>query len=451
MPEGKVIGREGRSFLEAASRRAGVGVGGGVAPPGFFTDEILIVIFFSKRFSKNFTRFFYSGIILVMENKKSSKIADEKKPGDTAKCQYFGQCGGCKLQDVAYEEQLKEKETKVKQLFGDCQPIIPSPEIYFYRNRMDFAFGPNYTLGLKKGKFDVINIDKCWLMSEHSNKILNRLRYFTQLKKLKGYRYALPDKTRGPMRHLIIREGKNIKNTVLNILTSDQGEFLLEDLWEKVQGLVQGVTWSINLSPADRSYGEIQKTFGQDHLMESLSGLNFRIPIQSFFQTNTHQAENLIKIVKQFTSAQENEVVLDLYSGTGSIGLSLAKEVKKVIGVEENQAAVALSDSNARLNEIDNFSAMAGRVEDILKSLEGKFDAIILDPPRPGVHKKALKKIGEIKPPKIVYVSCNPQTQKHDVEILKEFGYEVKACQPLDMFPHTPHIENIVLLRTKLF
>ncbi|MFH1347767.1 MAG: 23S rRNA (uracil(1939)-C(5))-methyltransferase RlmD [Candidatus Margulisiibacteriota bacterium] len=362
------------------------------------------------------------------------------------KCQHFGECGGCKFQDIPYQEQLKSKETQVKELFGDCPSIIPSPEIYFYRNRMDFAFGPNYTLGLKAGKFDVINIDKCWLMSDHSNKILNRLRYFVSWKKLKGYRYALPDKTRGPMRHVVIREGKNIKNTILNILTSDQGEFPLEALWEKIQDLVQGVTWSINLSPADRSYGEIQKTFGQDHLLESLAGIKFKIPVQSFFQTNTHQAEKLLEIVADFANLQGDETLLDLYSGTGSIGLSLAKKAKEVIGVEENAAAVELSKSNAELNGIKNFSAIAGRAENVIKSLEGKFETIILDPPRPGVHKKVLAKIGEIKPRRIVYVSCNPATQKHDVGILKEFGYQIKKCQPLDMFPHTPHIENVVLL-----
>ncbi|MBU0672621.1 MAG: 23S rRNA (uracil(1939)-C(5))-methyltransferase RlmD, partial [Candidatus Margulisbacteria bacterium] len=318
-------------------------------------------------------------------------------------CQHFGQCGGCKLQDIPYEEQLKNKEASVREFFGDCFPIIPSPEIYFYRNRMDFAFGPNYTLGLKAGKFDVINIEKCWLMSEHSNKILNRLRYFVSWKKLKGYRYALPDKTRGPMRHVVIREGKNIENTILNILTSDQGVFPLEELWEKTQDLVQGVTWSINLSPADRSYGDIQKTFGQDYYLESLAGLKFKIPVQSFFQTNPHQAEKLLEIVKDFAALQGDEALLDLYAGTGSIGLSLANQVKEVIGVEENQAAVELSKSNAGLNNIINFSAMAGRVENIIKSLEGKFETIILDPPRPGVNKKVLKKIREIKPKKIVY------------------------------------------------
>ncbi len=370
-------------------------------------------------------------------------------------CPLFGKCGGCSWHGLKYEAQLKFKEEKVKALFGDSLPIspslhlpiLPSPHLYYYRNRMDYAFGPNYTLGLKSGRDDIINVEKCWLTSEKSNKILNRLRYFTSWKKLKSYKYALPNKIRGPMRHVVVREGKNIDNIILNIITSDKEEFPLEALWEKIQDLVQGVTWSINLSPADRSYGETQKSFGQDYLMESLAGIKFKIPVQSFFQTNTHQAEKLLQIVKEFAALQGNETLLDLYSGTGSIGLSLANQAKQVIGVEENEPAAKLSEENAKLNNINNYSALAGRVENIIKSLEGKFNTIILDPPRPGVNKKVLNKIGEIKPGKIVYASCNPFTQKHDVEILKEFGYEIKKCQPLDMFPHTPHIENIILLQ----
>jgi len=382
-------------------------------------------------------------------HKKTGKIIEIISPSpdrQAAPCKYFGACGGCPWQGLKYEAQLKHKENKVRALFGECAPILPSPETFFYRNRMDFAFGPNFTLGLKDARDNIINVEKCWLMSEKSNALLNRLRYFTSFKKLKSYKYALPDKTRGPMRHVVIREGKNIENTVLNILTSDKEAFPLDELWEKIQDLVQGATWSINLSPADRSYGEIQKSLGQDHLMESLSGIRFKIPIQSFFQTNTHQAEKLLSIIKDFAGPDGTETLLDLYSGTGSIGLSLANQAKEVIGVEENQAAVNLSKTNAALNGIKNFSAIAGRVEDSIKSLEGKFETIILDPPRPGVHKKVLHKIGEIKPAKIVYVSCNPMTQKHDTEILKEFGYKIEKCQPLDMFPHTPHIENVILL-----
>ncbi|NQT30439.1 MAG: 23S rRNA (uracil(1939)-C(5))-methyltransferase RlmD, partial [Candidatus Saganbacteria bacterium] len=296
--------------------------------------------------------------------------------------------------------------------------------------------------------FEVIDIQKCWLMSEKSNAILKRLRYFVSFKKLKSHLYALPEKIRGIMRHMVIREGKNIDNTILNIITSDKGEFPLEQLWEKAQDLVQGITWSINLSPADRSYGEIQKTCGQDHLMESLAGIKFKIPVQSFFQTNTHQAEKLIEIVADFATLSGDEVVFDLYSGTGSIGLSLASKAVKVIGIEENESAVNLSKENASLNGIKNYSAVCGRVEKTLSdtATQQHSNIVILDPPRPGIHKKVVKKLGEMKPEKIIYVSCNPQSQKHDVEKLAEFGYKIKRCQPLDMFPHTPHIENVLLL-----
>lgn len=397
-----------------------------------------------------FVKFTYPGdvieVVPLNHRRKTGKLTKLVKASphrQEVPCPHFGKCGGCSWHGLKYESQLKFKEDKVRSLFGECSPIIPSPEKHFYRNRMDYAFGQNFTLGLRSGRFEVVNVDKCWLTSEKSNAILNRLRYFASWKKLAAHK-------EGIMRHAVIREGINVDNAIINILTSDKGEFPLEDLWEKVQDLVQGVTWSINMSPADRSYGEIQKSFGQDYYMESLNGIKFKVPVQSFFQTNSKQAETLLKIVKDFAEHEGGESILDLYSGTGSIGLYLADKAKKVIGVEENEAAVELSKHNAELNNIKNFSSIAGKAEKVIKDLEGKFDTIILDPPRPGVHKKVLNKIGEIKPAKIVYVSCNPFTQKHDVEILKEFGYKIEKCQPLDMFPHTPHIENVILLKQSL-
>ncbi|MFH1541965.1 MAG: 23S rRNA (uracil(1939)-C(5))-methyltransferase RlmD [bacterium] len=370
-----------------------------------------------------------------------------------ARCQHFGpaspaggHCGGCKSQDIPYEEQLKKKTEVVRYLFGESPDILPSPQSFHYRNRMDFAFGPNYSLGLKASKYEVVNVEKCWLMPEETTTILNRLRAFMRSKELKGYIFGAEDRVRGPMRHVIVRVGVNIKNTVLNVITSDKVIFPLEELWADMQDLVQGITWSINLSPADRSYGEVQKVCGQDHYLESLAGLKFKVPVQSFFQTNTLGGEKLIKIVQEFAEVQKHETVLDLYSGTGSIGLSLAKQVRLVIGIEENEPAVELSRTNAQLNGIENYMAMAGRAENVIQSLEGKFQTIIVDPPRVGLHKKVVAKIGEIAPKKIVYVSCNPTSQKQDIDILAGFGYRIEKIQPLDMFPHTPHIENIILL-----
>jgi 23S rRNA (uracil-5-)-methyltransferase RumA len=250
----------------------------------------------------------------------------------------------------------------------------------------------------------------------------------------------------GIMRHVVIREGKNQLNTIINILTSDKNRFPIEEFWNQFKGVADGVSWSINLSPADRSYGEIQKILGEDHLVESLGKIKFNIPPQSFFQTNTHQAEKLLKVIREFADLAGSENVLDLYSGTGSIGLSLADSVKMVTGIEENEAAVELSKANAKLNGITNYAAFAGRAEDILATFTGQFDLVVVDPPRPGLHKKVTKKLGEMKAKKIIYVSCNPVTQQFDVNLIKESGYEVAKCQPLDMFPHTPHIENVILM-----
>ncbi len=278
-------------------------------------------------------------------------------------------------------------------------------------------------------------------MSEKTSAILNRLRYFMSFKKLEAHKSGI-------LRHAVFREAKNNNNCILNILTSDKGVFPLEEFWDKTKDLVNGVTWSINTSPADRSYGEIQKSFGQDFLWETLNGIKFKIPVQSFFQTNTHQAENLLKVVKEFADLTGEETVLDLYSGTGSIGLYLADKAKAVIGIEENAPAAALSIENAKLNNITNYSALSGKVEDLLSDIVTKSPSlVIVDPPRPGVHKKVIAKIGRTRPAKVIYVSCNPQSQKHDVDKLKEWGYQIERCQPLDMFPHTPHIENVLLLK----
>lgn len=379
---------------------------------------------------------------LVNKRKKAARLVELLTPSPyrlTPPCTYFGRCGGCPWQGITYQAQLKFKEDKVRGLFGDVLPIIPSPEEYFYRNRMDFAFGPNYSIGLKDNRDNIIDVKKCWLMSDKSSEIVERIRQFISAHKLENY-------PNGIMRHVVIREGKNQPNTFINVLTSSKERFPIEEFWNQFKGLADGVSWSINLSPADRSYGEIQKILGQDHLEEILNGIKFNIPPQSFFQTNTHQAEKLLNIIKDFAAPDGSENLLDLYSGTGSIGLFLADKVKHVTGIEEGEAAVALSKTNAELNSIKNFAAFAGRAEDLLTSFSGQFELVVVDPPRPGLHKRVVKKLGEIKAKKIVYVSCNPVSQAFDISLLKESGYWVAKSQPLDMFPHTPHIENVILL-----
>ncbi|MFA5893904.1 MAG: 23S rRNA (uracil(1939)-C(5))-methyltransferase RlmD [Candidatus Margulisiibacteriota bacterium] len=382
--------------------------------------------------------------ILINRRKKTGRLVKliEGSPNrQTPPCPYFGRCGGCPWQGLKYKTQLQFKEARIKTLFGDCQPIIPSPDEYGYRNRMDYAFGPEHTLGLKDDRDNIIDLDRCLLASARSNELLARLRQFSVRHDLKEY-----DRGQGLLRHVVIREGLNIKNAVLNVITSNLGEFPLETLWEELKGNVEGITWSVNLSPADRSYGDLQATLGQDYLLESLLDLKFKVPVQSFFQTNTRQAERLLQVIKDFAGLQGGEMVFDLYAGTGSIGLSLADRAREVIGLEENEAAVALSRANAELNGLKNFTSLAGRVEAVIASLGKKPEIVILDPPRPGLHKKVIQELGKIGAPKIVYASCNPTTQQVDVAGLTAFGYQIKQSQPLDMFPHTPHIENVILL-----
>lgn len=383
-------------------------------------------------------------IEIINHKKKLGKLLKLSSPSakrQTPACKHFGTCGGCLWQGLKYEEQLKFKEGVVKKLFGDTSPLIPSPKEYFYRNRLDFAFGPDFTLGLKNQWDRIIDIEKCWLMSEESNKILNRLKYFTQWKKLRKFKETKD----GILRHAVIREGKFINNNLVNILTA-KGEFDLEELWEKLSDLTRGLLWSINPSPADRSVGDIQKTIGRDYLEEKLGNIRFRIPAQSFFQTNSYQAVNLLETIKKFADLSGSEKVLELYSGVGTIGLYLAHQAEEIIGVEENEEAVKDAENNAMLNEITNYSALAGRAEDMIEEFEYSFDIAIVDPPRPGIHKKVIAKLGEARPDRIIYVSCNPHSQKQDIDKLLPFGYKITAIQPLDLFPHTPHIENVILL-----
>lgn len=393
--------------------------------------------------------FTYPGDVIsgsVMNKKKKLGAVHSLISGSpdrqTPPCPYFGRCGGCSWQGLKYEAQLKHKEALVRTLFGDCRPIIPSPDIYYYRNRMDYAFGPDRTLGLKAGRYKVIDLEKCLLMSEASNEVMQAIKRFAAASGLPVYEFK-----RGLLRHLVIREGKNVNNLVVNILTSDQGEFPLPTLWAELKDRVAGLTWAVNRSLADRSFGDVLQTLGRDHYEEVLGGLKFNVPVQSFFQTNIKAAENILTTVQGLIKADGNGTLLDLYSGTGSIGLSLAGSVGKVIGLEENKEAVELSRSNAQLNGIKNFSASLGRVEDVLPSYREKADLIVVDPPRPGLHKKVLEKLGALKARQIIYVSCNPLTQRNDVEALKAFGYKIGVCQPLDLFPHTPHLENVIALQ----
>jgi 23S rRNA (uracil1939-C5)-methyltransferase len=300
----------------------GRGTGGGTSYPFTYPGDVI------------------SGSVMNKKKKLGAVISLIARSPDRqiAPCPYFGRCGGCSWQGLKYEAQLRQKEALVRTLFGDCRPIIPSPDIYYYRNRMDYAFGPDRTLGLKAGRYKVIDLEKCLLMSEASNGVLQAIKRFAAESALPVYEFK-----QGLLRHLVMREGKKVDNLIVNILTSDQAKFPLGTLWSALSDRIAGLTWAVNRSLADRSFGDIQQTLGQDHYEEVLGGIRFRVPVQSFFQTNIKAAENILATVKDLIRADGRGTLLDLYSGTGSIGLALAGSVQKVIGIEENKVGRAVA------------------------------------------------------------------------------------------------------------
>ncbi len=355
-------------------------------------------------------------------------------------CEYFSKCGGCRIQNIDYKKQLEFKENIVRELFGNCNEIIPSVDIFFYRNRMDFIIGKGYKIGLREvERFDkIVDIKKCYLQSEYSNNVINIVREFIKQKNLEPYDLI---SKKGFLRYLIIREGKNTGEKMINIVTKS-GKF---DQISELKSLLDYdcLVWSINDSVADVSTAEKYEIMdGNPFIREKVLDRIFYITPYSFFQTNTKTAEILYKKIMELSSLTGKERVLDLYCGSGAIGIFLSEYSREVIGVDISEESINVAMKNAE--DIDNIKFLKARAEDIKNE---DFDVIVVDPPRAGLSKKVIKNILEMKPKKIIYVSCNPRTQKSDIDLLK--SYKIVEIQPIDMFPQTHHIENIVILERK--
>jgi 23S rRNA (uracil1939-C5)-methyltransferase len=394
-------------------------------------------------------------------------------------CSHFGDCGGCKWQHLGYETQLYYKQKQVAdQLLRiggldlpKIQPIKGSENITFYRNKLEFTFsnkrwlspeeirsGKNFSennaLGFHApGMFDkVIKIDKCWLQKSPSNEIRNFI-----------YHYALENH----LEFFDIREQKGFLRTLI-IRTSTAGETMVvisffrnevsainkllsavENEFPEITSLMYVINSKGNDTITDQN---IELFEGRDYITEEMEGLKFRIGPKSFYQTNPEQAHILYKEVLNFAGLTGSETVFDLYTGTGTIANYVAGKAKKVIGIEYVDDAIADAKKNASINNIRNTLFFAGDIKDILNTgfvnEYGRPDVIITDPPRAGMHNEVVKKILEIMPGKIVYVSCNPATQARDISIMRNH-YSVIRVQPVDMFPHTHHVENIVMLTRK--
>ena len=388
----------------------------------------------------------------------------ERSPIETAEvCPHFEGCGGCTMLSVDYAKQLEIKEEQVLELFEDAGirgfeflGVQGSPDNVGYRNKMEYTFGDEVkggplTLGLhKKGRhIDIQTVDGCMLVDSDFNTILKESLAFFQDAELPYYRVVNHE---GYLRNLVVRKGIHTDEIMVNIVTSSQCEFDMSKFADMINGLelkgnVVSILHTINDGLADAvQCDEMRILYGVDYLHEEILGLKFKISPFSFFQTNTKGAEQLYTIARDFIGDHSNKVVFDLYSGTGSIGQLMAEKAKKVYGIEIIEEAVVAANENAKLNGLDNCEFIAGDVKDTVKSLDVKPDLIIVDPPRPGIHKQAIKDIGDFGAKEIVYISCNPKTLVDDLKDFIGYGYMPEKVKCMDMFPNTPHCESVVKL-----
>ena len=414
---------------------------------------------------------FYEGTAISV-----SKFSDKRV---TPVCQHFGTCGGCKWQHMGYEHQLfyKQKEvvnnlTRLGHLeLPEVSPILGSEEQYFYRNKMEFSFSNNKWLTLDQIKSDIeienknalgfhipgmwdkiLDIEKCHLQRDPSNAIRNFV-------KAEGQRLDLTffntRKQEGMLRTLMLRT-TSIGELMVVIQfyqeNKEKREALLNSISEKFSEITS-LQYVINNKGNDTIYDqEVICYKGRDHIFEEMEGLKFKINAKSFYQTNSEQAYELYKVTRDFAGLTGNELVYDLYTGTGTIAQFVAKNAQKVIGVESVPDAITAARANAQLNGIDNVEFLVGDMKNVFNqdfvNTYGKADVVITDPPRDGMHKDVVAQLFELAPEKIVYVSCNSATQARDIALLDEI-YKVTRVQPVDMFPQTHHVENVVLLEKR--
>lgn len=383
-----------------------------------------------------------------------------------AECPAFGKCGGCTYQSLPYEKQLELKADYVLNLLGkagidgfEFGGIIPSPEVFEYRNKMEYSFGDDVKdgpllLGMhERGSFyNIVKTDCCRLTDEDFN-IIQRavLRYFEE----KSVTYFHKRSHEGFLRHLVIRKGRQTGEILVNLVTTSQAELDCADFTEllltlELSGEIKGILHTINDGVADVvKKDDLHILYGEDCIHDKILGLEFEISTFSFFQTNTLGAEKLYSVVRDYVGDRQDKTIFDLYCGTGTIAQILTPVAKKVIGIELIEEAVEAARINAKANGLHNCAFIAGDVMEKVAELPDNPDIIILDPPRDGIHPKAIFKIIDFKPDTFIYVSCKAASLARDLPFFKEAGYAVQKVCCVDMFPHGGHVETVVLLSHK--
>ena len=383
---------------------------------------------------------------------------------ETGMCSHYALCGGCTYQTMRHEEELRLKERQVKRLLenaGICvqswEGIVPAPSETGYRNKCEFSFGDeekdgDLALGMRKrmSYYEVVTLKDCNIVDADYLRIIEGTLQFFQERKVPFYHKARHD---GSLRHLVVRKGAATGEILINLVTSSEVPFSVEEFKDMLLGLeldgsVCGILHSVNDGLADVvKSDEMRLLYGRDFFMEKLFDLEFKVSVYSFFQTNSAGAEKLYSIVKEFAGDVADKTVFDLYCGTGTIGQIMAEAgSKKVIGIELIEEAVVAANENAKRNHLENCTFLAGDVLKMVDELKERPDLIIVDPPRDGIHPKAIGKIIAFGAPEIVYVSCKPTSLARDLEIFQQEGYQVERVKLMDMFPRTVHVETVVLL-----
>lgn len=417
----------------------------------------------------------YAEAVAVKFEKYSDKRCE-------AFCKHYGVCGGCKWQILPYEEQLKYKQKQVYEVLRrigkvelpEILPIIGSEKTKYYRNKLEYTFSNKRWLTTEEVKADVkydqmnavgfhipgafdkvLAIDECWLQDEISNRIRNAVRDYAYDKGLLFYNLRSQE---GFLRNLIIRTSSTGELMVILVVKDENGEYdrELNELLEFISVSFPEITSLIYIinNKCNDVYTDLPVNVyrGNDFIYEEMEGLKFKVGPKSFYQTNTEQAYELYKVARNFVDLKGNELVYDLYTGTGTIANFVSRKAGKVIGIEYVPEAIEDAKVNSQINGIDNTLFYAGDMKDILNNefieKHGRPDVIITDPPRAGMHQDVIDTILFAEPERIVYVSCNPATQARDLTLLDP-KYKVLAIQPVDMFPHTHHVENVVLLEKR--
>jgi len=355
------------------------------------------------------------------------------------KCKHFDICGGCTWQYLNYDEQLKIKETQVKEALEHIggfknpivKPIIGCDEPWFYRNKMEFSFYKEMVGLHPKGyRYEVFDLNECFLESPEIPKILEQVRNIIK----------------PGIISIVIREGKRTNERLINLIY-DEAEIDRVKFTEFMKPFATSIYITKKIAKRGQKTQLIEEHLhGKKTLTEEMCGLKFEILPQAFFQPNTLQAEKLYKTVAGLGEIKAKHIVFDLFCGTGTIGMTLASEAKFVFGADTNKSAIQNAEQNAKSNNIQNIEFFAGDAYKIIKELDIKPDIVVVDPPRSGLSKKLTEKLAKLKPKRIIYVSCNPTTQARDLKTLKKSHYKLEVTQPVDMAPHTYHIETVAKL-----